>query len=234
VPLKTRPPHDKVLSGDLPYAGGRESVAAYNIVSGVRPPRPRTATADRWLPDPIWDVIRRCWNQAPRFRLTTELLYQEFAKSAPEHERGTPVAENREGELWFPEELIFETHFQTQGRWVPGTNRPHHQRKKNQQGVRSPRLTLPATAQGLPPHHRVNPTGSRDLSPRSVSTSRHRCFTTLGRMRRAASPNLFRVTNSAADALIMTSLFRHQQGGPTFACGGSSSIICLFNVGSSR
>lgn len=54
--------------------------------------------ADRWLPDPIWDVIRRCWNHSPRFRLSAKLLYREFAKLEREYEGGTPVVENGEGE----------------------------------------------------------------------------------------------------------------------------------------
>jgi len=92
-------PHDKVLSGELPYGEAREALTTYRIVSGVRPSRPKTPTADLWLPDPIWDAIRRCWIQEPQLRLSAKSLYQEFTKSVQEHDGGTPTAGLCGGEL---------------------------------------------------------------------------------------------------------------------------------------
>ena len=58
-----------------------ESVIAFNIVSGNRPLRPNNPTADHWLPDPVWDTIGRCWDQALQSRLPVDSLYRAFIVS---------------------------------------------------------------------------------------------------------------------------------------------------------
>ena len=73
---------------------GRESVTAFNITRGDRPPRPNGPAAKRWLPDPIWDVVQRCWVQLPRSRLAVDLLRQAFDESGWERKGKTPIAEN--------------------------------------------------------------------------------------------------------------------------------------------
>ena len=89
----TNTSHDQVLSEILPYGNGTgpESVTAFSITSGKRPPRPNSPTAVHWLPDPIWDVIERCWDQAPWSRLSVDLLRQAFVESEQAQEESTPV-----------------------------------------------------------------------------------------------------------------------------------------------
>ena len=90
-------PPDKVISGELPYSGVRgESHIAFEIASGHRPSRPTGETADLWLHDPIWEVIVRCWDHNPRFRLSARLLHRKFAEPQLEHE-DTPLI-HHEGE----------------------------------------------------------------------------------------------------------------------------------------
>jgi len=71
----------KVLTGVLPHDGQRETVIAYLIVSGERPLRPRNPIADRWLPDSVWEIIQRCWDQTPHSRFRVDSLHQAFAES---------------------------------------------------------------------------------------------------------------------------------------------------------
>ena len=87
----------QVTSGVLPYGAEPESVTAFNIVSGDRPPRPKSPIANRWLPDPIWEAVQHCWAQLPYSRLSIDLLHQAFVKSEPEQEVNVPVTEDREG-----------------------------------------------------------------------------------------------------------------------------------------
>lgn len=89
--------HDKVLSGMPPYGAQPEDITGFNIVSGSRPTHPRTTTANHWLSGPIWEIITRCWNQTPQFRLSAELLHQGFVESELEDE-GTPVTVDGGGE----------------------------------------------------------------------------------------------------------------------------------------
>ena len=89
--------HGQVASGVLPYGAEPESVTALYIASGDRPPRPRSPIANRWLPDPIWEVLQGCWAQYPHSRLSIDSLHQAFVKSEPEQEVNVPVTENGEG-----------------------------------------------------------------------------------------------------------------------------------------
>lgn len=82
----------------MPYGVRSESVTAYNVVSGRRPSRPDNPTADRWLTNPIWDAITRCWDQDPQLRLPTSLLCRAFFRPELEQEWGTLVAWGGEGE----------------------------------------------------------------------------------------------------------------------------------------
>jgi len=92
------PPHKQVLSGDVLLYGMRpESVTAFNVVSGNRPPRPNNPTADHWLSDPTWEIIRCCWDQNPQSRLPADLLHRTFV--GPELEKYSLVIEGDEGEL---------------------------------------------------------------------------------------------------------------------------------------
>ena len=89
--------HGQVASGVLPYGAEPESETALYIVSGNRPPRPSSSIANRWLPDPIWEVLQGCWAQFPHSRLSIDSLYQAFVKSEPEQEVNVLVTEDREG-----------------------------------------------------------------------------------------------------------------------------------------
>jgi len=137
----------KVLSGDTPYDGVRlDSVAAINIVSGNRPPRPTNPTADRWLSDPVWDVIRRGWHQEPRFRLSAESLHRGFAEPQLEHEEETPgptlVTQRREAAI--------DTGGQV-APLMPGENRPANRAPTS---TRPPRKG-PKSPGEVPPRPRV-------------------------------------------------------------------------------
>ena len=66
---------------------------ALNIVSGNRPPRPSSLTADQWLHDRIWDAIQRCWAVTPQSRPPINSLHRELAKLEQEEEK-KPANEN--------------------------------------------------------------------------------------------------------------------------------------------
>ena len=118
---------DQILSDVLPFGKRRESLIAFEIVSGERPPRPSNPTAECWLPDPIWDVIQSCWHQAPRSRLSVDLLHHAFVGSEPERRRDVPVTEDSGGKhlVRFAGGDDFKTHFQIQRRRTPAPQRTH-------------------------------------------------------------------------------------------------------------
>jgi len=102
----------------VPYGTQKESFTAFSIVSGNRPPRPSTITANRWVSDPIWKIIRWCWNQTPQSRLSAEVLHRGFAGLDVELE-GTPVTMDGEGEhnmAWFNGELVLQPTSRYNGR----------------------------------------------------------------------------------------------------------------------
>ena len=90
-------PHDQVLSGVLPYSTGPETVIALQIATGDRPPRPDNPTANRWLLDPIWDVLQGCWGDVPESRFPISSLRRAFVELEPEHKGNIPVTENGGG-----------------------------------------------------------------------------------------------------------------------------------------
>lgn len=92
---------------------------AFRIVSGIRPPHPINPTAQRWLPDIIWDAIQRCWAQTPQSRLSIHSFCQELTSSEKEQKRkiSIPLAENSEVKrdvVRLFGKLISETHLQAQ------------------------------------------------------------------------------------------------------------------------
>jgi len=106
VSLTNVSPREQVLSGTVPYGIQSEAITAFNIVSGSRPPRPDDPTAKRWLTDPIWDVIRYCWDQNPQSRLPTDSLCQAFVSPVPKQERDTLVVGDGGGELDFGDPFV--------------------------------------------------------------------------------------------------------------------------------
>ena len=54
----------QVFTGAVPFNGRTSTTAMYDIMNGVRPPRPMhpTFTAD------LWELMQNCWNQDPFLR----------------------------------------------------------------------------------------------------------------------------------------------------------------------
>lgn len=70
--------HGQVLTGILSYSG-REHVEIYlDITNGVRPSRPTDPRQNRWLPDPIWNVIAAGWQHEPRQRCRLSVMSRVF------------------------------------------------------------------------------------------------------------------------------------------------------------
>ena len=82
----------------MPYGLWSDPITAFNVVSGNRPPRPNNPTANRWLIDPIWDVISRSWDHDPQLRLPAGSLRRAFVGPEPEQERDTLVVGGGGGE----------------------------------------------------------------------------------------------------------------------------------------
>ena len=80
--LTQLPRYDQVLTGILPYDGSDGSVIAWRIRHGARPSRPTDPTQNRWLPDPVWDVITTSWSHKPEHRCELPVVYRAFSTSS--------------------------------------------------------------------------------------------------------------------------------------------------------
>lgn len=56
----------QVLTGRPPFSEMTEIAATYSMLSGARPPRPDGCK----ISDRVWDMIERCWHDAPSRRLS--------------------------------------------------------------------------------------------------------------------------------------------------------------------
>jgi len=81
----------EVLSGVLPYDKKQGAKTAYSIINQERPPRPSNDTADRWLPDKVWNAIENCWGHGTQSRLHLRELHQTFVDLTP-GKRGNATA----------------------------------------------------------------------------------------------------------------------------------------------
>ena len=54
----------QVFTGAIPFSDKTSTMAVFNIIQGVRPPRP----AHPAFTTELWALMERCWNQDPRLR----------------------------------------------------------------------------------------------------------------------------------------------------------------------
>ena len=60
--------HDQVLTGVSPYHGSKVKDMTTDIRAGKRPPHPINPSGNRWLPDPVWEIITTSWHNQPNRR----------------------------------------------------------------------------------------------------------------------------------------------------------------------
>ena len=77
----------------MPYGIRGDSVIAYKIVAGERPPRPDNPIANQWLPDPIWDIIQHCWDQIPESRLPVDQIHRIFEEMGSQQKGNALIGE---------------------------------------------------------------------------------------------------------------------------------------------
>ena len=95
---------DQVLTGILPYDGSDRHTIVEHIKRGVRPPRPADQRRNRWLQDPVWDVITTGWSETPEERCETSVVHRVFLASSntaepihleqPDEEEGYPLKQS--------------------------------------------------------------------------------------------------------------------------------------------
>jgi len=71
--------YDQVLTGVLPYLGSDVKDMITKIRAGKRPFRPINQSQNRWLQDPVWDVIRTGWHAHPNKRGEISAMYSIFS-----------------------------------------------------------------------------------------------------------------------------------------------------------
>ena len=57
----------QVLTGKLPFLDLRMEVITLKVLDGVRPPKPKNASAIG-LSDPLWSLVKRCWDGDMKLR----------------------------------------------------------------------------------------------------------------------------------------------------------------------
>ena len=76
------PHYYQVLTGVLPHDGSNERDITACIRRGERPSRPTDPTQNRWLDDPVWDVITTCWSDKPDQRCEPSVIHRVFSTSS--------------------------------------------------------------------------------------------------------------------------------------------------------
>ena len=79
---------DQVLTGILPYDYSDRDKIVMNIESGARPSRPTGRRRNRWLQDPVWDVITTGWSHEPEQRCELSVMHHVFLTSSQQVELG--------------------------------------------------------------------------------------------------------------------------------------------------
>lgn len=69
----------------LPYTDGDSSTVAQQIIRGERPSRPMDPRQNRWLQDPVWDVIASGWSVETKRRYKLSVMHKRFF-TAGQHE----------------------------------------------------------------------------------------------------------------------------------------------------
>ena len=73
---------DQVLTGVLPYHGSDKNGITTRIRAGKRPSRPTGRSRNRWLRDPVWDVITTGWSHEPENRCELSVMHNTFVTSS--------------------------------------------------------------------------------------------------------------------------------------------------------
>jgi len=72
---------EQVLTGVLPYRGDSDDIPN-RIRGGERPSRPTDPSQNRWLQDPIWDVITTGWSHEPEKRCELSVMHDAFVTTS--------------------------------------------------------------------------------------------------------------------------------------------------------
>ena len=96
---------NQVLTGVLPYHGSDANDMITRIRAGERPSRPINPSQNRWLQDPVWDVITTGWHDQPKQRCELSVMYHTFSLSSQQEvqdfKSGDSSVQN-EGDLTVP------------------------------------------------------------------------------------------------------------------------------------
>jgi len=77
--------YHQVLTGVLPYHGSDSTDMITRFRAGERPSHPINPSGNRWLPDPVWDIITTGWHEQPNKRCELSVMYDVLSLSS-EHE----------------------------------------------------------------------------------------------------------------------------------------------------
>ena len=81
-PFDTIAPFDQVLTGILPYDSNNRHKTPMRVRRGVRPSRPAGRRRNRWLQDPVWDVITTGWSHEPEQRCELSVMHHVILTSS--------------------------------------------------------------------------------------------------------------------------------------------------------
>jgi hypothetical protein len=93
-----------------------------DIRDGKRPSRPRNSSRNRWLQDPVWDVITTCWSDKPEQRCKLSIVYQVFSEYGRQESRNAKLGDlsiRHNRHLTAAETSHIETGLQQRGSFLP-------------------------------------------------------------------------------------------------------------------
>ena len=74
--------YDQVLTGVSRRGSIRSVSTILNTILHVRPSRPTNPSRNRWLPDPVWDMITTSWTHEPKHRCRASTMHRVFLMSS--------------------------------------------------------------------------------------------------------------------------------------------------------
>jgi len=77
--------YHQVLTGV--YHGRDSTDIITRIRAGERPSRPINPSGNRWLPDPVWDIITTGWHKRPHQRCELSIMYNVLLLSSQQEVR---------------------------------------------------------------------------------------------------------------------------------------------------
>ena len=93
--------YNQVLTGVLPYHGSDSAGIITRIRASDRPSRPINPSGNRWLPDPVWDIITTGWRKQPNQRCELSVIYDVLSLSGQQEVQhvkpGLSNTQNSEG-----------------------------------------------------------------------------------------------------------------------------------------